>query len=191
MFNVGGYRMLKGRLVYLCALEREDLPLLMKWRNQAEYRKHFREYREINLDMQKNWYEQKVLGDSGTIMFAIRSVSADELLGCCGLCYINWVHRNSDLSLYIGKDNAYIDDFGYAEESCKLLFNYGFLELGLEKIWSELYEFDYKKISLYQKLGMQVDGTLRHQYYYDGKWWDSKLLSILEKDWKKRRNNTD
>lgn len=181
--------MLKGNQVYLCALEREDLPYLMKWRNLSEFRKHFREYREINSDMQKNWYEKKVLDDPGTIMFAIRSVKDDVLLGCCGLCYINWIHRNSDLSLYIGKDNAYIDNIGYAEESCRLLFDYGFLELGLEKIWSELYEFDQKKIMLYQKLGMQIDGILRKQYYYDGKWWDSKLLSILRDEWERRTEN--
>ena len=59
-----------------------------------------------------------------------------------------------------------------------------FLELGLEKIWTELYEFDDRKLRLYQKLGMQIDGNLRRQYYYDGKWWDSKMLSILADEWK-------
>ena len=177
------YKMLKGSQVYLCALERDDLPYLMKWRNQTGFRKYFREYRELNSDMQNNWYEKKVLGDLGTLMFAVRDIQNDELLGCCGLCYINWVHRNSDLSLYIGKDNVYIDNLGFAEESCRLLFDYGFLELGLEKIWSELYEFDDKKIALDQKLGMQIDGTLRNQYFYNGKWWNSKILSILKDDW--------
>ncbi len=179
--------MLKGEKVYLCALEREDLPLLMKWRNHPEYRKHFREYKELNMDMQNRWYETKVLGDPSTMMFAIKACETEELIGCCGLCYINWVHRNADLSLYIGKDWVYIDKEGYAKESCELLFDYGFLELGLRKIWSELYEFDERKIALYQELGMQIDGTLRSQYYYNGRWWDSKLLSILEEEWKKRR----
>mgnify|MGYP002511095869 CR=1 FL=1 len=175
--------MIKGKKVYLCSLEREDLPLLMKWRNQTEFRKYFREYREINSDMQKDWYEKKVIGDISTIMFAIKEIDTEKLIGCCGLCYINWVHRNGDLSLYIGKDNIYIDEEGYAKESCNLLFDYGFLELGLEKIWSELYEFDNRKINLYQELGMQIDGVLRNQYYYGGKWWNSKMLSILREEW--------
>ena len=88
---------------------------------------------------------------------------------------------------YNRKNNLYIDSIGYAEESCSLLFNYGFGELGLKKIWSELYEFDQKKISLYKKLGMNVDGTLRNQYYYNGKWWDSKILSILKCEWRMKR----
>lgn len=181
--------MIKGNLVYLCALERRDLPFLMNWRNQTEFRKYFREYRELNSDMQNSWYEKKVLGDMGTIMFAIHDTRNDELLGCCGLCYINWIHRNSDLSLYIGKDNLYIDTIGYAEESCRLLFDYGFSELGLEKIWSELYEFDDRKIQLYQRLGMQIDGMLRNQYYYDGRWWNSQVFSILRDEWRGRRDS--
>lgn len=176
--------MYKGDKVYISALEREDLPKLMEWRNQSEYRKFFREYREINSDMQNTWYEKKVLADPSTIMFAIHDVNTKVLLGCCGLCYINWVHRNADLSLYIGKDNVYIDDEGIAEESCRLLFNYGFKELGLQKIWTEIYSFDEKKFSLYKKLGMRVDGVLRTQYFYDGKWWDSNMLSILSDEWK-------
>lgn len=180
--------MIRGEKVYLRAIEREDLPVLMRWRNLPEYRKHFREYRELNMDMQTNWYEKKVLGDPSTEMFAVCDNLSDELLGCCGLCYINWVHRNADLSLYIGKDECYIDEDGIAEESCRLLFQYGFYQLGLQKIWSELYEFDYKKIDLYCNLGMRIDGVLRKQYYYDGKWWDSKMLSILAEDWKEQKN---
>lgn len=174
--------MIKGNLVSLAPIEREDLPLLMEWRNKPEYRKYFREYREINSDMQLAWYESKVLKDPSTIMFSIRSAHDNKLIGCCGLCYINWVHRNADLSLYMGYKNCYIDDEGYAEESCKLLFEYGFHELGLQKIWTEIYEFDQKKLTLYKKLKFHEDGYLRNQYFYDGKWWNSYMLSLLQEE---------
>lgn len=176
--------MLKGEKVYLDTIEPNDLETLRKWRNLPNYRKFFREYQEINSDMQRKWYESKVVNDNSTLMFAIRDNTTDELLGCCGLCYINWIHRNADLSLYIGKDEVYIDDEGIAEESLDLLWNYGFGELGLVKVWTELYEFDEKKLSLYQKMGMKIEGTLRKQYFYDGRWYDSKMLSLLNEEWK-------
>lgn len=175
--------MYRGKKIYLDAVGREDLPLLMKWRNNTEFRKFFREYRELNMDMQEKWYESKVLNDSSTEMFAIRFTDNDELIGCCGLCYINWVHRNADLSLYIGWNNEYIDSCGYAEEACRLIFDYGFKELNLVKIWTEIYSFDQKKHELYSKLGFHKDGELRKQYYYDGKWWNSNLLSLLADEW--------
>lgn len=174
--------MIKGEKVYLDAIEVEDLELLREWRNLPEFKKCFREYREINSDMQKLWYDNKVVNDNQTIMFAIRSNDNQELVGCCGLCYINWVNRNADLSLYIGKDKAYIDDRGLAEESCQLLLDYGFKELGLRKVWTEIYEFDQKKYQLYHKLGFHDDGILRSQYYYDGTWWDSYILSLLDEE---------
>lgn len=177
--------MICGEKVLLKSVEPNDLEQLRAWRNLPEYRKHFREYREISTQMQQRWYENSVVNDNKTLMFAVRDRKTDVLLGCCGLCYINWVGRHADLSLYIGKDECYIDDEGLAEESCVLLFNYAFGELGLNKVWTELYEFDDKKISLYSNLGMTIDGRWRKQYFYEGKWWDSLLLEILAEEWNK------
>lgn len=177
--------MFRGTKIYLDTINREDLSKLMYWRNLPEYRKHFREYRELNMDMQIRWYETKVINDHTTEMFAIRLNDTNELIGCCGLCYINWVHRNADLSLYIGWEKSYIDNKGYAKEACELLFNYGFKELGLQKIWTEIYCFDTKKMELYSSLGFHKDGELRNQYFYGGKWWNSYMLSLLESEWVK------
>ena len=118
--------MISGEKVYLAAIEENELEQLRTWRNLPDFRKYFREYREISSIMQKKWFENIVNNDKNTIMFAIHDKNTKELLGCCGLCYINWVHRYSDLSLYIGKNECYIDNEGIAEESCKLLFDYSF-----------------------------------------------------------------
>jgi hypothetical protein len=175
--------MINGEKVYLCSIERVDLESLRIWRNRSEYRMFFREYREISQDMQEKWYQTKVLDDLSTIMFAIRFLDSNELIGCCGLCYINWIHRNADLSLYIGWNNTYIDNEGYAEEATRLLLNYSFNELGLVKVWTEIYEFDELKVNLYKSLGFSQDGLLRKQYFYEGKWWNSRIMSILSVDY--------
>jgi len=171
--------MLKGKKVSLHAVERADLQQLRDWRNNPDFRKYFREYRELNMQQQEQWFEKSVVDDNNTQMFVIRKKEDNELIGCCGLIYINWVHRNADLSLYVGWEDTYIDEEGYAEESCKILLDYGFNELGLNKVWTEIYEFDDKKKALYDKLSFQQDGLLRDNYWYDGKWCDSRILSLL------------
>jgi RimJ/RimL family protein N-acetyltransferase len=178
---------IKGTNVSLTAVEKEDLKSLQDWRNNTEFRKHFREYRELNMAMQEKWFEQKVVNDPTTMMFSIRRSSDNELLGCCGFVYINWVHRHADLSLYIGWQDAYIDDEGFAKESCELLFQHGFDELNLNKIWTEIYEFDTQKKDLYDSLGFQQDGLLRQNYFHDGKWWASRILSLLADDYRGAR----
>lgn len=176
--------MLKGKLVGLAAVERDDLKQLRDWRNNTEFRKHFREYRELNMANQEQWFEQKVMKDPTTMMFSIRRLSDNELLGCCGFVYISWVHRHADLSLYVGWNNEYIDDTGYAEDACRELLRYGFHELTLNKVWTEIYDFDEKKWRLYKKIGFQKDGVLRQNYFYDGKWWDSRIISLLAEEFK-------
>ena len=174
--------MLKGKNLSLFAVEKEDLQQLRDWRNDPNFRKYFREYRDLILSQQQKWFETQVVNDNSTLMFSIRRNEDNSLLGCCGLVYINWVHRHADLSLYIGFDDKYIDDEGYAEESCKLILNYAFNELCLNKIWTEIYEFDEKKKLLYDKFSFKQDGLLRQNYWYDGQWWDSRILSILSSE---------
>jgi hypothetical protein len=177
--------MISGRKVYLKAVEKDDLEQLKEWRNLPDFRKHFREYREINSVMQQKWFENTVVNDKNTtIMFSIFDSNTNQLIGCCGLCYINWVHRNADLSLYIGHEEVYIDDSGYAEDACRVLLEYGFDELNLHKIWTEIYDFDEKKNNLYKKFGFKRDGVLRDQYFYNGTWSNSLILSLLNTELK-------
>lgn len=178
--------MLKGKKVRLNALERSDLKQLMDWRNDPEMRKHFREYRELNLELQEKWYNESVSSNPHNLMFGIRRLDDNELLGCCGLVYIHPVYRHADLSLYIGWNNAYIDNEGYASEASELLFDYAFNDLGLNKVWTEIYTFDHRKKALYDKFGMSVDGVLRQNCFWDGKFWDSWVLSILAAEWRSR-----
>ncbi len=172
--------MLNGKLTALAAVEKSDLQQLMDWRNNPALRQYFREYREINSAAQERWFEQKVMGDANTIMFAVRKLGTNQLIGCCGLVAINWLARFGDLSLYIGKDGAYIDEEGYAKDACLTLLNYGFNELGLNKVWTEVYEFDHKKKGLCEETGFHLDGVLRQHCFCGGKWHNSLIFSLLK-----------
>ena len=174
--------MLKGDIVSLYAVEKSDVSQLKDWRNNSDFRKYFREYKELSDENQENWYKNEVLKSPETIMFSIRRNEDNILLGCCGFVYYKHIHKHADLSLYIGWNDEYIDKKGYAKESCELLMAYGFNELCLNKIWTEIYEFDDRKRELYLSLGFQQDGLLRQNYWYDGKWWNSRILSILSSE---------
>jgi len=177
--------MLIGKKVSLRALEDTDLQLLKDWRNNENFRKNFREYKELNLVDQKNWFDNYVVKNDKTIMFGIVENETGQLVGVCGLCAINWVYRNADLSLYVGKDNIYIDNErdGFAWGTLDLLFEYAFNRLNLHKIWTEIYEFD-PKHQLFKEYGLSMDAVLRDNYFYDGKFMDSNIYTILEDEWR-------
>lgn len=173
--------MLKGQFVGLRAIEEADLPQLMQWRNRPEFRRYFREYRELNATQQRQWFDSKVNGDPCTRMFAIVSLEDGRLLGAGGLCYIDWVNRTADLSIYIGADDLYIDD-RYAPDAARVIVRYGYDELGLHRLWSEIYEFDTAKQRFFDGLGFTLDGRHRQTHWAEGAWHDSLFYSLLSTD---------
>ncbi len=160
--------MLKGEHVGLRAIERADLPKLLEWRNRPELRRHFREYRELGIDQQTEWYETKVLKDPCVRMFSVVDARTGDLLGACGLCYIDWPNRNADLSVYIGAADLYIDD-RLAPDAVKVLLRYGFEELNLHRVWSEIYELDGPKKRMFESLGFHLDGRHLETHWSEGR----------------------
>lgn len=172
--------MIKGDLVGLRAVEKEDLALLRDWRNIPEFRRNFREVRELNLTNQEKWFERSCVNNLNDFMFVIVRLSNNKPIGACGLLYINWIIRSADFSFYIGDNQSYIDSEGYAKDAANLLINYGFNNLNLHKIWMELYEFDKLKLDFFQnEFNFQVDGKLRDNCFEDGKYWDSYIISKI------------
>ena len=172
--------MIKGKSVGLRAVEKEDLPFLRDWRNITEFRKCFREVRELSLADQEDWFESLQKTKHINYMFSIIDLKTNEPIGAAGLLYVNWINRAGDFSFYIGNDGAYIDNDGIAKEAAQLLIDYGFKNLNLHKIWMELYEFDNRKIDFFTKeFDFKQDGVLRDNCFEDGKYWNSLIISKI------------
>ena len=172
--------MIKGKKVGLRAVEKQDLPILRDWRNIVEFRKNFREVRELSLNDQEAWFDQLQKTKHINYMFTIVDLDTQKPIGAAGLLYINWIIRSADFSFYLGNNEVYIDDKGIAEEATKLLINYGFNNLNLHKIWMELYEFDKAKLDFFiNKFDFKKDGVLRDNCFEDGKYYDSYLISKI------------
>lgn len=177
--------MLKGNTVGLRSLEIEDLPQLKNWRNIEGFRKNFREHRELNNSNQEKWFDRLTISQTD-YMFVIERLEDNTPIGACGLLYINWQTRTADFSFYIGYNELYIDTV-YAPEAIKLLIEYGFNSLNLNKIWMELYEFDEKKLQIFQdSFNFKIDGKLRQNAFEGGKFHDSFIISLLKEDFLKQ-----
>jgi RimJ/RimL family protein N-acetyltransferase len=172
--------MLRGERIQLRAIEREDLPKLRDWRNLPEFLRHFREFRELNMLNQEQWFT-RISASANDFMFMIERTSDHKAIGVCGLVYVHWIIRSADISLYIGEDEIYIDGpGGYAEDAAKTLVRYGFENLNLHKVWTELYSFDERKVALFTRLGFARDAVLRDNAYEDGRYHDSYIYSLIQ-----------
>jgi RimJ/RimL family protein N-acetyltransferase len=168
--------MIKGELVGLRAVEPDDLPVLQDWRNDPENRKYFREWRELNFQHQMDWFNNHVMSDASPIMFAIVSKDEGLLLGCCGLTYIDWVHRSSEVSIYLGK--GYLDDV-VAPEALDLMVNYAFNDLGLHRLFIRVYDYDEKRHVLARNAGFALEGRLRDSHFCMGGYHDECVYGYI------------
>ena len=172
--------MIKGELVGLRAVEKDDLSLLRDWRNIEDFRKHFREVRELSLSDQESWYDNIQATKNINFMFIIVDLITNQPIGAAGLLYINWFIRSADFSFYIGENEIYIGDDERTVEAAKLLIDYGFNNLNLHKIWMELYEFDSRKIEFFtNKFQFKKDGLLRDNCFENGEYKDSLIISLI------------
>ena len=171
--------MIKGKKIVLKSVDSLHLEQFRQWRNNPELRKYFREYREISDKMQENWFS-KINNDPNQVNFSIVDKANSSLIGHCGLYYINWIARYAEFGIYIG-DKDYRSG-GYGSDALRQLCKYGFEDLNLNKIWCEVYSNN-ASIDVYRHIGFTEEGVMRQNYFSEGKYWDSHLLSMLRTEY--------
>lgn len=71
---------------------------------------------------------------------------------------------------------------GYGTEAATLVLDHAFGELGLHRVYLDVYSFNPRAQRSYEKVGFVVEGRQRHTLYWDGEWVDSILMSVLSTD---------
>jgi RimJ/RimL family protein N-acetyltransferase len=71
---------------------------------------------------------------------------------------------------------------GYAQEMMPAVMRFGFEELGLNKIYLQVFTTNAKALALYRKLGFKEEGVLREHYFVGGAYHDMVSLSILRSE---------
>jgi len=192
--------MLVGGKVRLDVIDPKNIEWMRLQRNDPEMRQYFREWKEISKDQQQKWYSSRGNNtDVNHVYFEVHAVNQEDysqstseimmlhghnpdksLVGCLGIHYVDWRLRSGEFGIFLAKD---VRGKGLGKEALVILFDYGFREMNLHKIWAEVYEFN-QALDVYTKgLGMHVDGMLRHSQFCDGRYINSTMLSVLEDEW--------
>lgn len=173
-----------GNSVELNPIEEENLKTILKWRNNPDLNKYFREYRVLTYEHQHKWWQKKVVNDPSWQYFCIHVL--DDVIGVCGLINIHPVNRSAEIAFFIGDANY--QELGFGFNAVYGLMLHGFNNLNLNRIWAEVYSNN-PLLEKYVAIGFTQEGVLRETYYYDGRYWDSHMLSVLKKDFGKLSKN--
>lgn len=160
--------------VRLRPLERDDLRFVHKLDNtESVMRYWFEEAYEAYVEL-CDLYD-KHIHDQSERRFIIEKQG--ENLGLVELVEINHIHRRAEFQLII--DPAHQGN-GYASIAIRLAMNYAFSVLNLYKIYLVVDSENKKAIHLYQKIGFQKEGKLKHEFFINGQYRNAIRMFIFQ-----------
>ncbi len=112
--------------------------------------------------------------------FAITSAETGELIGAIGL-RINANFNRAELGYWIGR--PYWNN-GYCTEAAHAMLEYGFIELGLNRIYATHLTRNPASGQVLRKVGMAYEGRARQHVKKWDTYEDLELYSILASEWR-------
>lgn len=169
-----------GERLYLRPLEpAQDNHLYSTWMNDEEIRRYFSIY--PTSDFRGKERLEQLYRDGKHIIFGVALKNDNRLIGLVGLKDINNINQSAEFYVIIGDRSAWFK--GYGTEATKLMFNYGFMELNLNRIQTQDMEENTGGWRADEKAGMKYEGTLRQAILRFGKYHDVRVYSILRSEY--------
>ena len=112
--------------------------------------------------------------------FSIRTLTDDKLIGFVGLG-LNLIHSEAWVGIGIGEREYW--GKGYGIEALKLVVQYAFMELGLQRVSLGLHEYNARALKSYEKAGFRLEGQTRQDVLREGRRNDTFWMGILRDEW--------
>lgn len=171
-----GTRLLRGERVELTALRDTDRELLFEWINDREDVLLNAGYSPVHERDHTEWFDS-IRHRPDIVIFGIRTLGDDELVGSCQLLNVDQRHSTAGLQIRIGKDEA--RGKGYGTEAVRLLVAHAFRDMNLERVQLHVFAGNDRAIRAYEKAGFRREGLLRSAVYLDGQRSDVVVMGIL------------
>ena len=174
---------LEGASIYLRPWRDEDLDLLFKGLNDPRVRETLFTYRP------KSKFElmeeiKKDLSSDKNILLTVCETGSNQAVGMTAFYRIDHVSRAAIFFLSIYDSAKW--HLGYGSEATRLMVDYAFNLLNLNRIQLHVASENPKAISIYEKCGFVKEGTLREAMYHNDRYVDFFVMSILRSEFYKR-----
>mgnify|MGYP006138974177 CR=1 FL=1 len=166
-----------GKRVNLTTLRKNDLKIVQKWRNSNEIWPYSTQYILLNMNNQKQWYEENFRKKSNRVMLIITN-KIGNTIGICGLVNINSKDKSASIAISIGE--VKYQNKGLGKEILELLINYAFVKLKLHKIDAEVFAYNHNSKTLFEKMNFKQEAIMRDCLWRYNKWWNIYKFSLVK-----------
>ncbi len=170
----------QGKKVYLRPVEQEDHELVYAGKNDA----HVRETLFLSAPMTLEQVRAEMnawTGSKETVLFTICRQDDQQPVGQTALVRIDLVSRAA--VFFIAIYNPAFWSQGFAGEATRLMVDYAFNVLNLNRIQLHVCCDNDHAVKAYQHAGFKVEGTLRQAMYHHNRYCDFFVMSILREEY--------
>jgi len=183
MDKIAETKYLKGEVIFLRPVEQSDLiDTYVNWLNDPM----------VNQWLETRWVNQTMLTirdywethskNSDEAWWAICTTADSRHVGCIKVGPVRWNHQSASVSLFIGDKGVW--GKGVGSEAIKLVTDYCFSELEIEKLNAGVYANNTGSIKAFKKCEYSVQGCLKKDLStVDGRV-DLIVLGIWRGEWK-------
>jgi RimJ/RimL family protein N-acetyltransferase len=159
-----------------------DIKLRVKWLNNPKIFKFLSDKPvKTTLVKQKKWFADYLK----SIDKKFFTILVDEKpIGMMGLSDIDKVIKKAEVFIWIGEDEY--RGRGFGEQAMKYLIDYAFKKLQLRKLTLGVFEFNKHAVQVYKKLGFKIEGRLRDNCIFNGKFYDDFLMALFNENFQKK-----
>jgi RimJ/RimL family protein N-acetyltransferase len=175
-----------GKHVMLREYRQDDFAHIRKWVNDratTEYLSALFWFPQSETDTGE-FLSRAMRSAPNAAYFVIADVNDESYIGQLDIFEINWRIRLGKLGTVIGNEEK--RGRGYGAEALKLLIDYAFGILGLERLELDVYADNKRAIRCYEKAGFVHEGTRRRAAMVNGRYADVHMMSVIREDWQKQ-----
>jgi ribosomal-protein-alanine N-acetyltransferase len=165
----------------------EDWPAVLAYQSDPLYLRYYewegrtpeaaREFVQMFLDQQAARPRTK-------FQLAVTLRASGELIGNCGIRMRAAGAHEADIGYELAPAHW---GRGYATEAARAMVAFGFTELKVHRTWSWCVADNVGSANVLRKLGMRLEGRLRDNEHYKGRYWDTLMFGMLEDEWRAGR----
>ncbi|MBR8729419.1 Spermidine N(1)-acetyltransferase [Porphyromonas levii] len=161
-------------------LKASDLAIRVELLNTPSIQKYLNISETFSLEKTEVWFSKiNIDNQRYDCVFLLE----DELIGMGGLSHISYKDGSAEFYIYLREQ---YHGQGLGTKSTKMLLDYGFNELGLRRIYLYTFEENKPANSLYEKVGFQLEGTLREHTFKNNEYHNRRIYGLLKNEYTER-----
>jgi UDP-4-amino-4,6-dideoxy-N-acetyl-beta-L-altrosamine N-acetyltransferase len=162
-------------------LVRDDLEMVLAWRNSGRVRAVMFTDQPISWEEHLAWFER---AERDTARFYDVFEIDGRPVGVTGITELDRLNGTASFGLYLGETDV---PGGSGSRMTYLTLRWAFDDLGVRKLGCEALDFNERAIAMYRKCGLSQEGLLRKHCLKGDEYRDMVVFGMLREEWEEIR----